>query len=59
MFKSRINDLLAILHGKAETLKTANGSRLKLTESEVKQIKRLIYLVLFVGRATFTYVILP
>lgn len=42
VFKSRINDLLAILHGEAETLKAVNGSRLKLTENDVAQIKRLI-----------------
>uniref|UniRef100_A0A915PM80 Nucleoporin Nup54 alpha-helical domain-containing protein n=1 Tax=Setaria digitata TaxID=48799 RepID=A0A915PM80_9BILA len=40
--KSRITDLLAILRDEAETLKTADGTRLKLTESDVKQIKKYL-----------------
>ncbi|KAL4003312.1 Nucleoporin complex subunit 54 family protein [Acanthocheilonema viteae] len=41
--KSRINDLLAILRDEAEILKAPNEMRLKLTESDVKQIKRYLY----------------
>ncbi|CAG9532830.1 unnamed protein product [Cercopithifilaria johnstoni] len=41
--KSRINDLLTILRGEGENLKTANETKLKLTESDVTQIKRYLY----------------
>ncbi|VDK83412.1 unnamed protein product [Litomosoides sigmodontis] len=41
--KSRINDLLAILHGDAEILKATSGTKLKLTESDLTQIKRYLY----------------
>lgn len=44
MFKSRINDLLAILRGDAEILKETSGTKLKLSESDLTQIKRLIIL---------------
>ncbi|VDO58988.1 unnamed protein product [Onchocerca flexuosa] len=40
--KSRINDLLAVLRNEAETLKAPDGTRLKLTESNVAQIKRYL-----------------
>ncbi|EFO23961.1 hypothetical protein LOAG_04523 [Loa loa] len=40
--KSRINDLLTILRSEAETLKAADGTRLKFTESDVAQIKRYL-----------------
>uniref|UniRef100_A0A8R1Y4D3 Nup54 domain-containing protein n=1 Tax=Onchocerca volvulus TaxID=6282 RepID=A0A8R1Y4D3_ONCVO len=40
--KSRINDLLTVLRDEAETLKTPDGTRLKLTESNVAQIKRYL-----------------
>lgn len=57
MFKSRINDLLTILRGETEILKTASGTKLKLTENDVKQIKRLPNQVLLVNNIPFVCLI--